>query len=221
MATLFNQPDLERVLDERVRSFPDLVTLLQGCEVLAVQPQGEQVLLTAGRTGTGADPGPLQLRARYVVGCDGAGSLVRAAMGSDYDDLGFSADWLVVDLVPKDPAQWTRELVQLCDPARPTTMVAGGPGRRRFEFMLLAGETKAAGLMPVRGGFLAQSTNIGYTRANRFAMLSDTSIEGGLPDILAHAADLILEEKTEWLHDLLEIYIVRKSAYVVVGLDDR
>lgn len=64
-------------------------------------------------------------------------------MGSAYDDLGFSADWLVVDLMPKDPTQWTRELVQLCDPARPTTMVAGGPGRRRFEFMLLAGETKA------------------------------------------------------------------------------
>ncbi len=37
----------------------------------------------------------------------------------------------------------------------------------------------------------------------------------------AGLADLVLEEKTEWLHDLLEIYIVRKSAYVVVGLDDR
>lgn len=79
-------------------------------------------------------------------------------MGSDYDDLGFSADWLVVDLMPKDPAKWTRELVQLCDPARPTTRVAGGPGRQRFEFMLLAGETKAemnklaTAWRPLRGG---------------------------------------------------------------------
>lgn len=84
-----------------------------------MQPQGEQVLLSARRTGAGADPAPLQVRARYAVGCDGAGSLVRSAMGSAYDDLGFSADWLVVDLMPKDPAKWTRERVQLCDPARP------------------------------------------------------------------------------------------------------
>lgn len=49
----------------------------------------------------------------------------------------------------------------------------------------------------------------------------------GIPGTLGFQAqgrpcpDLVLEEKTEWLHDLLEIYIVRKSAYVVVGLDDR
>ena len=47
-----------------------------------------------------------------------------------------------------------------------------------------------------------------------YQVLWDSKLKAGL-------ADLILEEKTEWLHDLLEIYIVRKSAYVVVGLDDR
>src|SRR6185437_6752180 len=28
-----------------------------------------------------------------------------------------------------------------CDPRRPTTLVSGGPGRRRWEWMLLPGET--------------------------------------------------------------------------------
>jgi hypothetical protein len=44
----------------------------------------------------------------------------------------------------------------------------------------IAGQTSAAGLAPVRGGFLALAPNIGYTRANRFAVLSESSIEGGL-----------------------------------------
>ena len=46
-----------------------------------------------------------------------------------------------------------------------------------------------------------------------YQVLWDSKLKAGL-------ANLVLEEKTEWLHDLLEIYIVRKSAYVVVGLDD-
>lgn len=31
---------------------------------------------------------------------------------------------------------------QICDPNRPTTVVFGGPGRRRFEFMRLPGEDR-------------------------------------------------------------------------------
>ena len=34
--------------------------------------------------------------------------------------------------------------IQLCDPARPTTCVLSGPGRHRWEFMLLPGETAEA-----------------------------------------------------------------------------
>ena len=80
------------------------------------------------------------LRARYVVGCDGANSTVRRLLGIDVADLGFFFDWLILDMIPGDPMHFDPPAWQLCDPARPTTIVPGGPGRRRWEFMALPGE---------------------------------------------------------------------------------
>ena len=36
---------------------------------------------------------------------------------------------------------WNPVNLQVCDPSRPTTAVSGGPGRRRWEFMRLPGES--------------------------------------------------------------------------------
>ena len=56
-------------------------------------------------------------------------------------DLGFFYDWLIVDVVLDEPRVFDPINVQICDPARPTTAVSGGPGRRRWEFMRLPDET--------------------------------------------------------------------------------
>jgi 2-polyprenyl-6-methoxyphenol hydroxylase-like FAD-dependent oxidoreductase len=76
----------------------------------------------------------------YAVGADGANSFLRKALDIQVRDLGFKFDWLVVDVVPKTRRDWNPMTWQLCDPKRPTTVVPGGPGRRRWEFMLLPGE---------------------------------------------------------------------------------
>jgi hypothetical protein len=118
--------------------------VLQGWEVVAVEQSADAALLRArpaARNDTGTVP-EREIAARFVVGCDGANSFIRRAMGSRYEELGFSADWLVVDIRPKDPKRWNADLLQICDPGRPTTSVCSGPGRRRLEFMLLPGETK-------------------------------------------------------------------------------
>jgi 2-polyprenyl-6-methoxyphenol hydroxylase-like FAD-dependent oxidoreductase len=138
----FSQPDLEAALEARALSFENL-TLHRGWQVdaVAVDAQGVETRATSRRAESGS---PLLLRSRYVVGCDGANSFVRQVMDSQLHDMGFEADWLVVDAIPNDPARWTNEVWQLCDPKRPTTVVSGGPSRRRWEFMLLPGETKEA-----------------------------------------------------------------------------
>jgi 3-(3-hydroxy-phenyl)propionate hydroxylase len=87
--------------------------------------------------------GETTVSARYLVGCDGASSTVRALLGAKLEDYGFDEPWLVVDLIGNDESDLPAVNTQICDPARPATFMRMGPGRHRWEFMLLPGETAA------------------------------------------------------------------------------
>jgi 2-polyprenyl-6-methoxyphenol hydroxylase-like FAD-dependent oxidoreductase len=145
--SMFNQPQLEDVLNDRARALPT-VTIRRGAEVTAIVDDGH-VVSVEYRTVVvepGADvPTPTgehgQLRARYVVGCDGCNSMVRDQIDTHLTDLGFFYDWLIVDVILNEARVFEPTNLQLCDPARPTTVVSGGPGRRRWEFMRLPSET--------------------------------------------------------------------------------
>jgi 2-polyprenyl-6-methoxyphenol hydroxylase-like FAD-dependent oxidoreductase len=146
-ATMFTQPQLEQLLDRTARALPR-VEVHQGWEVSELQDDGEQAQLTVRQGGgAGADWAPngeqRDLTVDWVIGCDGANSLVRERMGTAVEDLGFAFDWLIADTIPRDPGLLAGVNLQRCDPARPTTLVSGGPGRRRWEWMLLPGETRA------------------------------------------------------------------------------
>lgn len=138
----FNQPDLEKRLMNLASEIPS-VTQIRGWNAVGLEEDagGVALSLRENEEEVGPDGRSRVVRAKYVVGADGANSFVRRALGIENEDQGFFFDWLIVDLIPKDryemkPAQW-----QLCDPRRPTTIVPGGPGRRRWEFMVLPGES--------------------------------------------------------------------------------
>lgn len=120
----FHQPLLEQVLREGVGRFPHVEVHL-----------GREV----------TDLG--QIDARYIVGCDGARSLVRREIGSRQRDLGLHRPWLVVDLLCDPSSSRVKALpeytIQLCDPARPMTVVNVGGARRRWEIMLMPGDDPA------------------------------------------------------------------------------
>jgi flavoprotein hydroxylase len=101
---------------------------------LAETPDGVRLAYTTG------DGERRSATAAFLVGCDGANSFVRTTLGAPVTDLGFFFDWLIVDVVLHAPRVWRPINIQVCDPARPTTLVSGGPGRRRWEFMRLPGE---------------------------------------------------------------------------------
>ncbi|MFD9664135.1 bifunctional 3-(3-hydroxy-phenyl)propionate/3-hydroxycinnamic acid hydroxylase [Rhodococcus sp. NPDC059968] len=136
-ASFFSQPQLEKVLADAVEEMPN-VALLRGAEVVGIDERTDDVEVTF----TSTVVKQRQTRARFVIGCDGANSFVRERMDATLHDEGFFFDWLIVDTIPLDDREWTPQNWQLCDPARPTTVVSGGPGRRRWEFMRLPGETR-------------------------------------------------------------------------------
>jgi 2-polyprenyl-6-methoxyphenol hydroxylase-like FAD-dependent oxidoreductase len=134
-ANMFSQPQLESVLAAKADSFPN-VEVRRGWEATALTDHGDHVETRARFPG-----GNGSVRARYVVGCDGANSFVREQLGTSLTDLGFCYDWLILDVIPHQEREWKPFNLQICDPRRPTTVVSGGPGRRRWEFMRLPGET--------------------------------------------------------------------------------
>ena len=131
-SSMFCQPELEALLERRADTLPG-VTIHRGVEVTGLTQADDHVAV--------GDADGSTWRARYVVGCDGANSTVRELVGIAMHDLGFFHDWLIVDAVLDDRTRTFDPInVQVCDPTRPTTVVSGGPGRRRWEFMRLPHE---------------------------------------------------------------------------------
>lgn len=132
---MFHQPAVEHALRGRLAGFPHAEIQL-GVRFVGLASS------TDGVTATVEDGGARRMiKARHVVGCDGASSAVREAIGGTLDDYRFDEPWLVVDALLGEGAAPPDINLQICDPARPTTCVLMGPGRHRWEFMLLPGET--------------------------------------------------------------------------------
>jgi 3-(3-hydroxy-phenyl)propionate hydroxylase len=145
----FHQPELETVLRNGLGRFSN-VTLLEGHEVETVTvhselPHAKQANLAVRNL---ANNSVVSINTRYVVGCDGARSLVRKTMQSTVEDLGLHQPWLVFDVILHEFALQNsakakalpRHTVQHCNPLRPMTYCFVNGQRRRWEIMLMPGD---------------------------------------------------------------------------------
>lgn len=132
---MFYQPQFDRALRDRAQSWPS-VTAATSTQFEGFVEDAQGALATL-RT---PDDAAHIVRARFLVGADGANSRVREALGLKMQGESFDEDWLIID------AQGVPDNIDhvefLCNPRRPIPHMPAPGGRTRWEFMLQPGETR-------------------------------------------------------------------------------
>ena len=133
----FHQPDLEKLLRDHLKDRSS-VTIRTRCDVFFAEDKGDLVELRFEDMSRGKVE---KVTAKYVVGCDGARSLIRRYIESDMADYGFHERWLVVDVILNhEKPELGDHSIQYCVPERPATYVRCPGVRRRWEITVLPDE---------------------------------------------------------------------------------
>jgi len=128
-----HQPDLEVLLRKAIGQYANC-TLKLGCELVRFEQTETNVHLHYQDQSTGAK---VHCRAKYLIGCDGANSSVRAAMHTSIEDLGFKERWLVLDVqLKQDMPQLGDHTVQYCSEIQAMTYCRNPGQWRRWEMAL-------------------------------------------------------------------------------------
>jgi 3-(3-hydroxy-phenyl)propionate hydroxylase len=132
--SMFDQPELERLLRDALTLRPEC-ELRSGAEVTGIRPHGAGPVRVTYRD----EHGEHQLRAEAVLGCDGANSITRTAIGAAWENLRFEERWTVLDIRTDADVRCWEGVEQICDPSRPATFMRVGEDRYRWEFRLKDG----------------------------------------------------------------------------------
>ncbi|EPT7315318.1 3-(3-hydroxy-phenyl)propionate/3-hydroxycinnamic acid hydroxylase [Klebsiella oxytoca] len=132
----FIQPQVDAVLYDGLSRFPH-VRCLFSREVEAFSQNSDGVTLNAKGSGGERET----VRADWLVACDGGASFIRRTLNIPFEGKTAPNQWIVIDIA-NDPLA-TPHVYLCCDPVRPYVSAALPHGVRRFEFMVMPGETEA------------------------------------------------------------------------------
>lgn len=132
----FIQPQVDAVLYDGLSRFSH-VRCLFSREVEAFTQDSDGVTLNV----KGNDGERETVRADWLVACDGGASFIRRTLNIPFEGQTAPNQWIVIDIA-NDPLA-TPHVYLCCDPVRPYVSAALPHGIRRFEFMVMPGETEA------------------------------------------------------------------------------
>jgi 3-(3-hydroxy-phenyl)propionate hydroxylase len=135
MIVTFYQPEFEALMRKKLTDLPN-VDIRLNTTLKGIQDDGEVVHASVQTENQSWQT----VRARFLIGTDGASSAVRNFLNIEFAGQSYSQDWLIVDAtrvsMPIDHIEF------LCDPQRPTPHMVAPGGRQRWEFMLQPSETR-------------------------------------------------------------------------------
>ena len=129
------QPELEAELVRSLHRFPS-ADLRFGYNVTGINQDLSGVTIACA-----TPEGTETIRCDWLLACDGGRSSTRQWLGIDFVGSTYEQDWIVLDLkTDPDRVNYSRFY---CSTSRPAVSVPAPRGGRRYEFMLLDGESGA------------------------------------------------------------------------------
>ena len=135
----FHQPDLERKLRRRLKDFKK-VSIMQNTKVNSLKEEKNSVKICIENINNNKIS---EIRAKYIIGCDGARSTIRKQIKAKFQNLGFTQKWAVVDLIlKKNKKELPDRTIQYSNSKRPATYCRNVGKRRRWEFAINNAESE-------------------------------------------------------------------------------
>jgi len=135
----FRQPLLEAQLRQALHRFPHVTTAFSST-LRGFQESASRVRVQLDGAVTAS------VDCDYLIGCDGAGSAIRTALGIKLQGRSFDEAWLILDL--DNAAAPSRNTYVFCDPERACIALPGPNDTRRLEIKLHPHETAEQMLRP-------------------------------------------------------------------------
>ncbi|MBM4265509.1 MAG: bifunctional 3-(3-hydroxy-phenyl)propionate/3-hydroxycinnamic acid hydroxylase [Deltaproteobacteria bacterium] len=132
----FDQPIFERALRLGLERFPHVdVRFGHAVEGFSQDASGVSV------RGTSSDGRPFSIEAEYLIACDGGRSAMRQQLGIGMSGATAPEKWLVIDTIDAHLAG-AFDCRFFCDPRRPAMSIRKRGTKRRWEWMLMPGESE-------------------------------------------------------------------------------
>ncbi len=152
----FYQPEFEEILLRGLQRF-SCVEVRFAHRIELCQQNNDQVVLTVCTP----DGTHQEITCAYLLACDGGKSTIRRALTIPMRGTTFAQPWLVLDTI--DNSQTAPIATFYCDPQRPAMTILAPQQRRRWEFMLLPGETEEEALKEEHISAFLQQVGCTYT----------------------------------------------------------
>ncbi len=151
----FYQPEFEAVLLAGLQRFSCVNVRFQ--HVVEAVEQSADCVVVSIRTPAGS----LQkIRCTYLLACDGGRSIIRHSLNIALQGMTFAQKWLVVDTIDTVAEIDAPAVLKIfCDLRRPAVSIPTPHNGRRWEFMLLPGETEQEMLEPATVSALLQQAD--------------------------------------------------------------